>query len=76
MDKANLANYEARRLGVAPGNAADQLDSVVTRIIRALKSGREAELPGLGTIRPGKRWVFRAVRPDAARRPASGKTRG
>ena len=58
MKKAQLANREARRQGVEAGNAADQMDRVVNRIIRALRSGRPAELPGLGTIQPGKRWVF------------------
>jgi hypothetical protein len=58
MNKADMANNEARRLNVAPGNAADQMDSVVNLIIKALRSGRSAELPGLGTIKPGKRWVF------------------
>jgi hypothetical protein len=58
MNKAEMANKEARRLRVAPGSAADQLDSVVSCIIKALRSGRPAELPGLGRIEPGKRWVF------------------
>ena len=58
MKKAELANQEARRQRVAPGNAADQMDRVVNQIIRALRSGRPAELPGLGIIQPGKRWVF------------------
>lgn len=58
MKKAELANHEARRQRVAPGNAADQMDLVVNKIIRALRSGRPAELPGLGIISPGKRWVF------------------
>ena len=58
MKKAELANHEARRQKVAPGNAADQMDLAVNQIIRALRRGRPAELPGLGTIQPGKRWVF------------------
>ena len=62
MKKAELANHEARRLRVPPGNAADQMDCVVNRIIRALRSGRSAELPGLGTIQPGKRWIFHPVK--------------
>ena len=58
MKKAELANHEARRQRVAPGNAADQMDRMVARIVRTLRSGRAAELPGLGTIHPGKRWIF------------------
>ena len=58
MKKAELASHEGRRRRIAPGNAADQIDRVVSEIIRALRSGQPAELPGLGTIQPGKRWVF------------------
>jgi hypothetical protein len=59
MKKAQLAVQEGKRQQVEPGNAADQMDRAVNRIIQALRSGKAAELPGLGTIRPGKRWVFR-----------------
>jgi hypothetical protein len=59
MKKAELANHEGRRRRVAPASAADQMDLAVNQIVRALRSGQSAELPGLGTIQPGKRWVFR-----------------
>jgi len=62
MKKAELAIREARRQRVAPGNAADQMDRAVNQIIRTLRSGRPAELPGLGTIQPGKRWTFLPVK--------------
>lgn len=58
MNKAELATHEGRRQRIATGNAADQMDKVVSRIVRALRSGQPAELPGLGTIEPGKHWVF------------------
>ncbi len=58
MKKAEIANHEGRRQKVTAGNAADQMDRAVSQIIRALRSGKAAELPGLGTIQPGKRWVF------------------
>jgi nucleoid DNA-binding protein len=70
MKKAQLAVQEGKRQQVEPGSAADQMDRAVNRIIQALRSGKSAELPGLGTIRPGKRWVFRASRPKG-----SGETR-
>lgn len=59
MKKSDLALEIARRTGVSTADAADQLDYAVTKIIRTLKSGREARLPGLGTILPGKPWTFR-----------------
>jgi len=67
MKKAELANYEGRRRKVAPGSAADQMDRAVNQIVRRLRQGRPAELPGLGTIEPGKRWKFHAA-PPARRR--------
>lgn len=44
--------------GVEPAAVADQLDEAVTSILRALRSGHDAHLPGIGTISPGKRWTF------------------
>jgi hypothetical protein len=35
-----------------------QVDRVVTRIIRTLRRGHPARLPGLGTLNPGKPWTF------------------
>ena len=66
MKKAELVNHEARRQRVAPGNAADQMDRVVAGIVRRLRSGKSAELPGLGTIQPGKRWTFRSSKKKTA----------
>jgi hypothetical protein len=59
MKKQELAHHEARRQRVAPGDAADQMDRAVNRIVRMLRNGHAAHLPGLGTIQPGKRWTFR-----------------
>ena len=62
MTKVDLANEVAKRRGVKSGAAADEMDRVVTNIIRTLRRGRNAHLPGLGTIGPGKPWTFRPVR--------------
>jgi nucleoid DNA-binding protein len=69
MKKRELAEQAAELQGVAPGMAADRVDQAVNKIIRALKSGQSARLPGLGTISPqtgvpGKRWVFRRERKE------------
>jgi nucleoid DNA-binding protein len=58
MKKSDLIREVARQQGVAPGTAADQMDRAVSRLVRALRQGRPARLPGLGTISPGKRWTF------------------
>jgi nucleoid DNA-binding protein len=62
MKKSDLARDMAKHSGVKPGDAADQMDRAVTRIIRTLKGGRPARLPGLGTIIPGKHWTFKQER--------------
>ena len=58
MKKSALTKEMARRNGGDAGQAADQLDSVVNGIIRTLRSGKAARLPGIGTINPGKQWTF------------------
>lgn len=58
MTKTELAYTLARRNGVSPADAADQLDRAVTRIVRALRNGKPARLPGIGTIQPGKDWIM------------------
>ena len=62
MKKSALARDVAKRHGLKTGDAADQMDRVVNQIIRTLKAGRPARLPGLGTITPGKRWTFKQER--------------
>ena len=59
MKKTELARTLAKRNGVQKEDAADQMDRVVTRIIRTLRRGHTARLPGLGTLEPGKPWTFR-----------------
>jgi hypothetical protein len=38
--------------------AAEELEQAVDRIVRALRSGKSAHLPGLGTLNPGSIWTF------------------
>ena len=58
MKKSGLVRDIARRRSLKAGDAADEIDRVVTEIIRTLKCGHPAHLPGLGTITPGKQWTF------------------
>jgi hypothetical protein len=48
----------------ADQRAAEQLDMAVNRIIRTLRGGKPARLPGLGTITPGKKWAFQPEEND------------
>ena len=51
MKKTEFAGRLARRSGVTRGEAADQLDRVVNRILDNLKKGQRAALPGFGEFR-------------------------
>jgi len=59
MKKLELAKTLARETGVPPETAADAMDSAVNQLLRSLRQGQAAHLPGLGSILPGKKWVFR-----------------
>jgi len=50
MKKSDIANQIARETGVTQAQAADQLDEVVTSILKKLKKGQSANLPGLGRL--------------------------
>ena len=50
MKNTDLVEQIARETGISPGAAADQLDEVITSILRTLKQGGSADLPGLAKI--------------------------
>ncbi len=58
MKKPELAGRLARAGRISKARAADQLDSVVHRIVRSLRQGEAAVFPGLGTFQPGARPRF------------------
>jgi nucleoid DNA-binding protein len=64
MKRSDLIEEMTRKSGGGKGDAADQMDRAVTQIIRTLRRGKPARLPGLGTINPGKQWTFRAESND------------
>ena len=64
MKKSDLAKQIGERQGVEPGDAADQMDRAVNKLVRALRQGKAARLPGLGTIKPGKPWTFHPEKND------------
>jgi nucleoid DNA-binding protein len=52
MKKPDIAKRMARQAGVSQAEAADRLDHVVHQILRNLRQGKAASLPGLGKFRP------------------------
>jgi nucleoid DNA-binding protein len=70
MKKTDLADQIARETGVSQGEAADQLDEVITSILKTVKKGGSANLPGLGQLRRDLRGALRfkpTRKPNGAR---------
>jgi hypothetical protein len=68
MKRHKFAQTTALDKGVLAETVADEMDSAVNRLLKTLKSGQSAHLPGLGTIVPGKKWVFRQEKPGGGKR--------
>lgn len=59
MRKSESIKQTVRRQGAAPVSATEQMNRAVDQVVLALRKGQPARLPGLGTITPGKHWIFR-----------------
>jgi hypothetical protein len=77
MKKAQLIKRLAKESGISTAAAADQLDSILTGILRRLRQGHSASLPGLGTFLPGPtaEFYFEQSLPSGARRIKAAKVR-
>ncbi len=77
MKKAQLARRLAKESGISTAAAADQLDSILTGMLRRIRQGRSASLPGLGTFLPGPkpRFHFEQSLPPGARRVKAARPR-
>ena len=70
MKKEQLARRLAKESHITTAAAADQLDRVVNEILKRVRSGQSACLPGLGTFRPDRKEGFQfdvGVATDPAR---------
>jgi nucleoid DNA-binding protein len=75
MKKEQLVRRLAKESGISAAAAADQLDGVLTGILRRIRQGRSASLPGLGTFLPGPKpeFYFEQCLPSGARRTKARK---
>jgi hypothetical protein len=70
MKKEQLARRLARESGITRAAAADQLDWILSDILKRVRRGQSASLPGLGTFCPGPKpaFYFEEGLPPGARR--------
>jgi Bacterial DNA-binding protein len=70
MKREQLARRLARESGITPAAAADQLDRILSDILKRVRRGQSASLPGLGTFWPGPQpaFYFEQGLPTGARR--------
>ena len=77
MKKRKLRELLVKSSGLAAGQAADQVDAAVARIVRKLRLGQTVPLPGLGSFVPGPRPAFKfETGRGKASGPAAEKRRG
>lgn len=76
MKRQQLAKRLAKESGISPAAAADQLDIILSGILRRVRQGHSASLPGLGTFVPGAKpeFHFQQCLPPGARRVKPRKT--
>ncbi len=58
MKKEQVARRLARESHMSPGAAADQLDRILNDLLKRVRNGESASLPGLGTFRSGRDQDF------------------
>ena len=73
-----MAKRLAKESGVSTATAADQLDSILSAILRRVRKGHSASLPGLGVFLPGPspEFYFEQGLPPGARRLPTAKKAG
>jgi len=59
MKKEQLAQRLAKEARITPAAAADQVDRILNDILKRVRKGQSALLPGLGTFAPGPHEKFR-----------------
>ena len=52
MDQKDFTKRYARHMRSTSAEAADRIDGVVNDLLRRLRAGKPAEIPGFGTLLP------------------------
>ena len=75
VKKQQLVRLLAKESGISAASAADQLDGILSGILRRIRQGHSASLPGLGTFLPGpnRQFRFEECLPPGARASGSRK---
>jgi len=72
MKKSQLARKLAKESHISTGAAADQVDQLVLDILKRMRRGQSAPLPGLGTLQPrADRKIDLLPKPPRAKRGRS-----
>jgi nucleoid DNA-binding protein len=72
-----LINRLAAASDVTPAEAADQIEKLIDRILKRLRDGTPAHVPGLGKFSPGPSVQFQPERENADRKkPGRSARRG
>jgi len=59
MKKEQVAKQLAKESRISAAAAADQVDRILSDILKRVRKGQAASLPGLGTFRSGDDQEFR-----------------
>jgi nucleoid DNA-binding protein len=63
MKREDLARQLAERRHISRAEACDELDQVVHQILKALRHGESADVPGVGRLTATKDGVVAPVKP-------------
>jgi|HubBroStandDraft_1064217.scaffolds.fasta_scaffold163076_2 nucleoid DNA-binding protein len=78
MKKEQIARRMAKESHITTAAAADQLDRIVSDILKRIRKGETASIPGLGSFRAGWRRDFQfdgtpCARPEQTRSKRAGR---
>jgi nucleoid DNA-binding protein len=75
MKKEHIARRLARESRISTAAAADQLDRIMSDILKRIRRGKPASIPGLGTFRAGwgRDFKFEGAAPNLDRQTIAKK---